>query len=50
MKIKKIRKETFMQSVLILMISQVFVKILGLLYKLYLTNKDGFGDKGNAIY
>ncbi len=32
------------------MLSQVVVKIVGLLYKLYLTNKEGFGDKGNAIY
>ena len=46
----KIKKETFMQSILVLMASQVMIKILGLLYKLYLTNKDGFGDTGNAIY
>jgi len=39
-----------MQSVLVLMISQVLIKILGLVYKLYLTNREGFGDKGNAIY
>ena len=32
------------------MISQVFIKALGLVYKLYLTNREGFGDKGNAIY
>lgn len=47
---KKIKKETFMQSILVLMASQVMIKILGLLYKLYLTNKEGFGDTGNAIY
>lgn len=39
-----------MQSVLILMVSQILIKILGLVYKLYLTNREGFGDKGNAIY
>lgn len=33
-----------------LMFSQVLIKILGLVYKLYLTNKEGFGDSGNAIY
>lgn len=33
-----------------LMFSQVIIKIVGLIYKLYLTNKDGFGDRGNAIY
>ena len=39
-----------MESIIILMLSQVIIKILGLIYKLYLTNKDGFGDKGNAVY
>ena len=43
------RKETFFQSIMALMISQVVVKSLGLVYKLYLTNKEGFGDEGNAI-
>ncbi len=33
-----------------LMFSQVIIKIVGLIYKLYLTNKEGFGDRGNAIY
>ena len=33
-----------------LMFSQVIIKIVGLTYKLYLTNKEGFGDRGNAIY
>lgn len=46
----KDKKEGFMKSVLILMISQVFIKLLGLAYKLYLTNREGFGDAGNAIY
>ena len=46
----KTKKESFMSSGLILMISQVLIKILGLIYKLYLTNREGFGDKGNAIY
>ena len=32
------------------MLSQVFIKILGLAYRMYLTNRQGFGDKGNAIY
>ena len=26
------------------------IKVIGLAYKLYLTNKSGFGDSGNAIY
>ena len=47
---RKIKKESFVQSILVLMISQVMIKVLGLVYKLYLTNKEGFGDIGNAIY
>ncbi len=47
---KRIKKEGFMQSVLVLMISQLIIKLLGLVYKIYLTNKEGFGDTGNAIY
>lgn len=39
-----------MKNIVILMFSQVIIKIVGLVYKLYLTNKEGFGDKGNAIY
>lgn len=46
---RKDRKQTFMQGIITLMFSQVFIKILGLAYKLYLTNKEGYGDAGNAI-
>ena len=46
----KLKKETFVQSILVLMLSQVMIKLLGLAYKVYLTNKEGFGDIGNAIY
>lgn len=49
MKIKN-KKESFMQGVLAIMFSQVLIKVLGLAYKVYLTNKEGFGDAGNAIY
>src|SRR5215469_7627392 len=44
------KKETFMRSVIAIMVSQVVIKIVGLVYKLYLTNREGFGDEGNAIY
>lgn len=47
---KGIKKETFIQGILALMFSQVLIKIFGLVQTLYLTNRDGFGDRGNSIY
>ena len=44
------KKETFMQGVVTIMFSQILIKVLGLIYTLYLTNREGFGDAGNAIY
>lgn len=43
------KKETFIQGVVTLIFSQVLIKLLGLIYTLYLTNREGFGDKGNGI-
>ena len=43
------RREGFLQGAIYLMISQVIIKMLGMIYSLYLTNKRGFGDEGNAI-
>ena len=48
-KSKEGRKESFMQGVLALMFSQVLIKLLGLIYNMYLTNRQNFGDAGNAI-
>ena len=48
-KSKTIKKETFMQGVITLIFSQILIKLLGLVYSLYLTNREGFGDKGNGI-
>lgn len=42
-------KESFMQGVMTIMFSQVLIKILGLIYTIYLTNREGFGDVGNGI-
>lgn len=42
-------KETFMQGVLALMLSQIVIKILGFIYTIYLTNRYNYGDRGNAI-
>ena len=46
----KKNKQSFMQGVMVLMLSQIIIKFVGLIYKIYLTNKEGFGDAGNAIY
>lgn len=46
----KVKKESFMQGVMTIMFSQILIKVLGLIYTLYLTNREGFGDAGNAIY
>ena len=46
----KNKKETIIQGIIALLFSQILIKIIGLAYKLYLTNREGFGDTGNAIY
>ena len=43
------KKEGILQGIIYLMTSQVIIKLLGMIYSLYLTNKKGFGDEGNAI-
>ena len=43
------KKESFMQGVVTIMFSQVLIKVLGLIYTLYLTNRNGYGDAGNGI-
>lgn len=47
---KEKKKSGFLSGIIALMFSQIVVKILGMVYSLYLTNKKGFGDEGNAIY
>ena len=46
---KETNKQGFLQGVITLMFSQVLIKLLGMVYTLYLTNRQGFGDKGNGI-
>lgn len=45
----KPKKESFVQAVVTLIFSQILIKLLGLVYTLYLTNRQGFGDRGNGI-
>lgn len=44
------KKHSFMVNVLIILFSQVMVKILGLVYRMVITNMNGFGDQGNGYY
>ena len=44
------KKQTFMAGVLTIAIAQMVIKILGLLYRLVITNIPYFGDEGNGLY
>ena len=46
----KEKNNSFMGNVLVLMIAQVLIRVFGLIYKLIITNLDGFGDVGNGYY
>ena len=46
---KGTKKETFLQGIITLIFSQVLILRSSLIYTLYLTNRQGFGDKGNGI-
>ena len=47
---RKLKKTSFLKNIAILLVAHVFIKILGVINKIYLTNREGFGDEGNAIY
>lgn len=44
------KKNSVLKNVTVLFISQILIKIIGIVYKLYLTNKTGYADTGNAIF
>lgn len=46
----KTKGASFMKNVLFLMCTEIIVKILGLVYKLVITNIEGFGDTGLGYY
>lgn len=45
-----IKKQTFMKGILVIMISQVVIKLLGFVYRVILTNFPQFADEGNSYY
>ncbi len=48
--LKTRKTNTFMKNVLMLVFSQILVKVLGLIYKIVITNVEGFGNIGNGYY
>lgn len=44
------KKNSILKNVTVLLLSQAVIKIIGIVYKLYLTNKTGYADTGNAIF
>lgn len=44
------KKNSFAKNVVMLMASNMLVKLLGLVYRLAITNVEGFGDLGNGYY
>lgn len=45
-----IKKQSFMNGVLIIMFSQVLIKVFGFIYRVILTNFKEFADVGNSYY
>lgn len=49
-KLKKEKATSFLKNVLMLMFSQVLIKVLGLIYKVIIVDVEGFGNTGNGYY
>lgn len=49
-KTNKEKTHTFMGNVAIILFAQIMVKVLGLVYRMVITNIDGFGNTGNGFY
>lgn len=49
-KLKKENKVSFLHNVLMLMFSQVVIKLLGLVYRVIIVDVEGFGNTGNGYY
>ena len=49
-KINEKKTYSFMGNVAIILFAQIMVKVLGLVYRMVITNIDGFGDAGNGFY
>lgn len=47
---KQENSRSFMNNVTVILISQVIVKVFGMIYRIVITNIPGFGDKGLGFY
>lgn len=47
---RKEKTHSFMGNVIIILFAQIAVKLLGLVYRMVITNIDGFGNAGNGFY
>ena len=45
-----VKKQTFFKGVLVIMGAQIFIKLLGFIYRVVLTNFKEFADVGNSYY
>ena len=45
-----IKKQSFMNGVLVIMVSQILIKVFGFIYRIVLTNFPQFADEGNSYY
>ncbi len=45
-----VKKQSFYKGVIIIMLSQIIIKLLGFIYRIILTNLKQFGDIGNSYY
>ena len=43
-------QKSFVSNVMIILAAQAAVKVLGMFYRMVITNIDGFGDAGNGFY
>ncbi len=48
--LRESKKHSFMGNVSIILMSQILVKLLGMVYRMVITNIQGFGDAGNGYY
>ena len=48
--VKNKKAPTFIRNVIAIVFAQIAVKLLGFVYRMVITNIDGFGDMGNGYY